>query len=391
VTLSTDRSNFSGRFVFIDGLRGVAALSVAIFHCFNHWVSPIHDQLAAVLPNWIQTILEHGDLGVEIFFVLSGFVIAHSLADRTLNARFAGNFIVRRSLRLDPPYWVVLAFCMIWPYLVFPHKAVGMFNEFGGVSGMLVNMFYLPDLLWKPRILGVAWTLCLEVQFYLAYLALMMILQFCLSRFRLRKSIRVGIAAVLFAPLAIYSLHRWFSINKNDFGGRWFMFFSGVVLYWTLRNRVPRAWLGLYLAVVIAFGLITREPRSIAIACTCLAIYASAMLGGLRTWLRWSPFQHLGRLSYSFYLVHMQVGVATIAIVQKFGDGSTTSVFTAAGAALVASIITAELLNRFVEVPAMNLSQRFKQSKPPQSKPRKQTVDAQSAAIDESPLALAAT
>src|SRR5207244_3567232 len=136
-----------GRFLFLDSLRGLAALSVALFHCFNHWVSPIHDQLALVLPRPVQVLLEHADLGVEIFFVLSGFVIAHSLFGHAVTPRFAGNFALRRSLRLDPPYWTMILISVAWPYLLMPTLVHGMFARLGGVGGMLVNMLYLPDLM----------------------------------------------------------------------------------------------------------------------------------------------------------------------------------------------------------------------------------------------------
>jgi peptidoglycan/LPS O-acetylase OafA/YrhL len=350
-----------GRFVFLDGLRAVAAVSVMLFHFFNHWVSPIHDRLAEILPKATQVFLEHADLGVEVFFVLSGFVIAHSLFGKTITPRYVGSFILRRSLRLDPPYWVMIAMSLALPCVLFPADAQDFFAKFGGTTGVLVNMFYLPDLLWQPRIVGVAWTLCLEVQFYLAFLCLLAMTQSARAVFGGRyRWVSSAFAAALFAGLLAFSVHRWMSLGKNDFSGRWFMFFTGVMLYWTVAGRIDWKVFGGYLAVILGLSIGFREPRSATVLGATLAIYASAMTGGLRTWLGESAIQYFGRISYSLYLVHMTAGVATINLIMHFGNESTAVVLFALVAAAGVSIGLADLLNRFVEMPAMRLSKGFK-------------------------------
>jgi peptidoglycan/LPS O-acetylase OafA/YrhL len=353
--------NSKGRFLFLDGLRAVAAVAVMLFHFFNHWVSPIHDSLATMLPRGIQLVLEHADLGVEVFFVLSGFVIAHSLFEKTITPRYAGSFILRRSLRLDPPYWVVIAGSVVLPYLLFPKWSQNLFAEIGGTTGVLINMFYLPDLLWQPRIVGVAWTLCLEVQFYLAFLLLLAASQgvkFLLHGRYERTA--TAIQGTIFAALLAYSVHRWFGLGRNDFGGRWFMFFTGVLAYWTLRKRVDRRIFVGYLAVIVGLSVDLREPRAATMLVTAMVIYASAVSGGLQTWLAGRVIQYLGRISYSLYLVHMTAGVATIRLVMQFSNGSHGAAIVALGAAVAMSILLADALNRFVESPAMRLSKCFR-------------------------------
>lgn len=64
------------RLLFIDGLRGIAAISVAGFHFY--YGGPLRDPLSKILPAPLCELLEHGWLGVEIFFVISGFIIAYS-------------------------------------------------------------------------------------------------------------------------------------------------------------------------------------------------------------------------------------------------------------------------------------------------------------------------
>ena len=86
------------RFVFVDALRGLAALWVLFFHMFE---GPHLSHLEAVLPGLVMRPIHAGYLGVTVFFVLSGFVIAHSVAGQRVDASYAGWFVLRRSVRLD--------------------------------------------------------------------------------------------------------------------------------------------------------------------------------------------------------------------------------------------------------------------------------------------------
>ena len=87
----------SERLTMIDGLRGVAAVSVALHH---FWNNSFFDggRLRELMPSVGDWVLRHGHLGVVVFFCLSGYVIAHSLVGRRLTLGRAGNFIVRRSI-----------------------------------------------------------------------------------------------------------------------------------------------------------------------------------------------------------------------------------------------------------------------------------------------------
>src|SRR5271163_824876 len=113
------------RLSFVDALRGVAATGVLLFHALEgHHVTAFF----ASLPAWLQFPVEHGSLGVAIFFVLSGFVISHSLYRQRMTLNLLGRFCLRRSLRLDPPYWFAialsLAFGVLSTAVVADHEAV---------------------------------------------------------------------------------------------------------------------------------------------------------------------------------------------------------------------------------------------------------------------------
>jgi peptidoglycan/LPS O-acetylase OafA/YrhL len=120
-----------------------------------------------------------------------------------------------------------------------------------------------------------------------------------------------------------------------------------------------RIFLG-YLIAVIGLSIVFREPRSAMALTTTIVIYGSALTGGLQSWLSGKIFQYFGRISYSLYLVHITSGIAVIHLVMRHGGGSHAVVLVALAAAVATSILLADLLNRFVEAPAMRLSKRFR-------------------------------
>lgn len=356
-----------GRFLFLDALRGIAAVSVALFHFNNEWASPTYREFSALLPDAVLAVWHRLDLGVEIFFVLSGFVIAHSMAGQRVDLRYAGNFILRRSIRLDPPYWLILAITMLWPYLLFPTLVSpplmdpGFFEKFGGVKWFVINMFYLPNLLGQKTLVSVAWTLCLEVQFYLAYLTVLFLGH---AAGNVWPHFRTRLIQVVFAILTLTSVAYWFTAPNtnatNTFIGRWWMFGSGVFIYMALRRHWSAWRAALALALLIATAITRHEPLAIAVAATAGVIYFVGVRGKLQSWLSWRWLQYLGRVSYSLYLVHWMVGIATLTAIQKFGDSSPTALTTGVVMALAMSLIAADLLNRTIEGPAARLAHRLR-------------------------------
>ena len=102
------------RFVLIDAMRGFGALGVMIYHlCVMSALTPA---ISRALGTW-KEVLEVGQYGVQIFFVISGFVIAHTLRDYKPSRVAAWNFIIRRQLRLDPPYWAVLCLTLVLKWI----------------------------------------------------------------------------------------------------------------------------------------------------------------------------------------------------------------------------------------------------------------------------------
>ena len=150
-------------------MRGLAALWVVLFHAAEgrHLL-----KLEAALPAWLDAdIFSHGNFGVPIFFVLSGFVIAHSVGGGRVDAAYLGRFTLRRSIRLGLPYWasIVLAIGFLSLKAAATHSPVAIPTP----GQIAAHVFYLQEILRVQEINSVYWTLCYEMQFYLLFCLLL--------------------------------------------------------------------------------------------------------------------------------------------------------------------------------------------------------------------------
>jgi peptidoglycan/LPS O-acetylase OafA/YrhL len=328
------------RFTFIDALRGIAALSVLLFHAFAGGHTPLlHDRL----PRFIQWPLSHGNLGVSVFFVLSGFVISHSLLDADLTPAMAGRFMMRRSLRLDPPYWFAIAIGSV---------AVMMKGEPPFTAAQIgAHLLYAQDLLNMPSIAAVFWTLCLEVQFYLVFAMLLL----CKSRNTL---IAAFVLSIPFSQFAI-----WHGL----FTTLWYGFLLGVLAYVSWKDRSRLGWFFAYAGCLAALAIATRDLFMATCVVTACCICAVGYCGKLETYGNWRSLQFLGMISYSLYLIHDRVVGVTFRIAQKLLGNGLGEEIVAYGSALVISILIAFAMWSAIERPSMMLA-RLVSLKPSGSK-----------------------
>lgn len=146
----------------IDVLRAIAAMGV----CLLHFGGSL-DNAGDVGP-WVREITSRGYLGVPVFFVISGFVIPLSMGNWRLSWRNCLIFLGRRLLRLYPPYVnaSVLALGLWWLSSMAPGFRGGSLQL--TTADILANASMTAGFFNLPWILIVAWTLALEVQFYIA-------------------------------------------------------------------------------------------------------------------------------------------------------------------------------------------------------------------------------
>jgi peptidoglycan/LPS O-acetylase OafA/YrhL len=341
------------RLSFIDALRGLAALGVVFYHIEDANHIPT---LEARLP-WIGYFLEYGHFGVPIFFVLSGFVIALSLDGRPMGLSTVGRFMIRRSIRLDPPYWVAIAIALA---VVFAKE--GTLGSFS-LSQIVAHLFYMQELLGYREISIVFWTLTFEFQFYLTYSLLM-----CSPRQDI--ALRAAIAVSLLWPLHILPV-----LAPGLFLHLWHGFLLGVCAYWTLKKGFPLPIFFGYTLIVGVFGG--------AFSTACALTGSLIVIVGLRNQLdslNWRWIQGLGAISYSLYLIHSPVTGATFRIAHRLSNESGVSEAVWWAISLVLCISAAALMWWMIERPSTSLARRLRLT--PEPKRRRLVTTSSPSAID---------
>ncbi len=193
----------------IDGIRFVAILLVILYHIYKYFISHTSIAITAENSNYslLNTFIDNCDRGVELFFVLSGFILCLPFAHYYIgNGKKVPlkNYYLRRVTRLEPPYFIALT--GIFLLQVISHTRP--FSEMW--PGWLASMGYSHLLVFHslPTVTIVTWSLEIEIQFYLLAPLLFRILSF--SKRTRRLSLTVAIIGIVllqnFFPLPLISL-----------------------------------------------------------------------------------------------------------------------------------------------------------------------------------------
>jgi peptidoglycan/LPS O-acetylase OafA/YrhL len=194
------------RFPLVDSLRAIAALSVLVYHTG-------YDTLAVKNPTY-GAYIGRLNAGVTLFFVISGFLlyrpfVAHRLlgAPRTRLRDYAR----RRLLRIVPAYWLALTVLAIYP----------------GLSGVFTNHWWIYYGFLQNyndgtvlRGIGPAWTLCIEITFYLALPLYAALVARALRKASVRSQLRIELGALAAITLAVVGYRIW--LHHHDFISPWF-------------------------------------------------------------------------------------------------------------------------------------------------------------------------
>jgi peptidoglycan/LPS O-acetylase OafA/YrhL len=282
------------RLSFIDGLRGVGASMVVLYHLGGRTSA-----------GWMT---HYGYLGVAIFFVLSGFVIAMTIGSRPITGSFAWRFAARRAVRLDPLYWASILVAIILTAIAIK---MGFDQRLPSPSTVVAHLFYLQDLLQLSPISTVYWTLCLEVQFYLFLLLLLWV------RERV-KSLFPGLMLGLVALSLIEQTNIADLTAPGVFLPYWGAFALGAMLHWVRKGEMHEDNLVSAIALTLAFTVRDHADWLIASVVATCAIYAAHKFDQMGQWLSGPSAQFLGRISYSLYLFHPLVGWTAMSLALRF-------------------------------------------------------------------------
>lgn len=291
------------RFRFVDGLRGFAAVWVMVFHL--HDIGEVGEVFVAGWPQVARWLAGIGHLGVDIFFVISGFVMAYALRGDEVSGRFMARFVARRSLRLDPPYWAVIGVLLL--------EGLGwrlwLGEGHGGLPSagrLLAHLLYLQVVLGYDQMLAVFWTLCREFQFYLVFVLML----WGARSPHLRGGWRLwgfGVATVVALGWAVGVFQE--NVWQGLFFPQWYMFLLGAWTWWVAAGKAPRWWLGVLWGVLAVEALRGGGVHVALTLATSVALFLAmgkpTRMGG---WLGGKGWQYTGKISYSLYLIHPVVG-----------------------------------------------------------------------------------
>lgn len=272
-----------------DGLRGIAAMAVAFFHLAPH--------------AGLEWIMPHGYLAVDLFFVLSGFVIAQAYGARLKAGMGLRQFMAVRLVRLYPLYFLgqVLGF---WVLIVTDHELLAV------VKAFLAGILLLPipvqhggiPLIFSLN--GPSWSLFFEIAINLAFVFLVM-----LSRKRMLCLIAASAVALVATSVRFGGLDVGWNLY-NFLGGLprvAFSFLAGVFLL-SLAPRLRAGNLVPALLMLLVLVILTAAPRGWWFdALVVLFVLPIIVLAAAA----WQPAgvmarlcRQLGRISYSIYIIH---------------------------------------------------------------------------------------
>jgi peptidoglycan/LPS O-acetylase OafA/YrhL len=252
-------------------------------------------------------ITGYGWLGVELFFVISGFVICMSAWDRGV-----GRFFVSRVVRLFPAYW----FAVFATAAAVPLIAVG--HPRAHVRDLLVNLTMLQIPMQVPHIDGSYWTLWEELHFYLLFA--IVVWRGLTYRSAVLFCLLWTVASVIVSNSSDVVVHLVVGDEYSSF------FVAGIAFYLMYRFR-PTILLWSIVGVSWALGLKRIYPTVVAVAASgnhshiwpgvilvvtgIFAVMAAVALRWL-TWVRGAWLTTAGALTYPLYLLHQEIGYALI-------------------------------------------------------------------------------
>ncbi|PYT99820.1 MAG: acyltransferase [Acidobacteria bacterium] len=344
-----------------DGLRGIAILLVLIGH----------SGFLEALPH--AGMLEYTRFGVDLFFVLSGFLITGILTDSKGSGHYFRNFYARRALRIWPLYYLILFFA----FVVAPLFVPGMRPTVASIWPPFI--FYVQNLAYHdvyPFALGATWSLAVEEQFYLTW----PLPVFLLSK-RVLSIVLVSLVAMSLSLRIAFHFHgaatgyvhtftpsRLDAIACGSLAALWLRSPSGTFALWRVRAY---QFLGLGVAGVVLTRVLMHRNSSV-VSYTFLAMAFTGLLGISLTsdprssllgrslsagWLR-----YIGKISYGIYLLHYPI----FHLWARFFDSQSFYQYNQVARNLLGfavqmplAMLAAAISWRFFEGPILRLKERF--------------------------------
>ncbi|GAB1689138.1 acyltransferase family protein [Krasilnikovia sp. M28-CT-15] len=328
----------------LDGLRLVAALAVALYHYTAFWtVDAVHTP-AYFLPHATRVTI-YGFLGVETFFMISGFAICLSAWGRSL-----GDFFVSRAARLYPAYWAAILITLTVTTLLPIGGYVPVYSHFS-LADIGVNLTMLQEPLGVHPVDNVYWTLWTELRFYLLFA---LVVGRGLTYRRAVLFCVVWMTAAVVAPVIDNPVFTM--ITARHYAP---YFIAGIAMYLMHRfGPTPLLWgivgfswlIGLYsLGERVTLNPGWKVPLWPAVL-IMTAVYALLLLIalGYTDRITWRWLTVAGALTYPYYLLHQRIGYV---IIRHAYEATHLPVGLLVAATMALMLIPAWLVYRLVERP----------------------------------------
>lgn len=308
------------RFATVDALRGFASFAVCWYHLTDTFPRGGFLQRSGMI----------GWFGVEIFFVISGFVIPWALSRSDYRLSDFRVFVWKRIVRLDPPYLVSILLILAIGFFFAVRAGIAYSVS---IPRLVAHLAYANVIFDLPWLNPVYWTLAVEFQYYL-------LIGLAYPWLKRVSAWRVLATAVIVILVAVALPHpRYLFLHLP-------LFYLGVIAFYLRSGRLSASKAIPLLICVAVASAVTRPWQSVVGLATALLIVFAKV--------SWRPLLYLGTISYSLYLLHYPVGTLSFAVTKRFLP-RVPGLFVA----LLACIVAAHLFHRFVEHPAQRWSRRI--------------------------------
>ncbi|SER31399.1 acyltransferase family protein [Pedobacter rhizosphaerae] len=308
------------RIIALDGFRALAAIGVLYIHCWSSFGNPQINLFGIDF----SKILAIGGNGVDLFFVISGFIMYTNYGTKSFSVK---KFLIKRWVRLSPAFYVASVLYILMAYL--------KNKDFPIVESAFTSIFYLNNILSKYNSAGLFWTLSLEWQYYLLFPIFTFFQN--LKNFRTAFLLFSGIFIIIplivtfFLPssTSLFTdqiIFRFFEFAFGMLAGRLFMndqkqkninmllIFPLLFIVYAGRFLISKNILDLFLTYGSVFKWLGFSIMGLGFAAI---LYWGLHQKWLSNFFKFTGLAYLGKLSYSFYLWH---GLAIIFIAQYFAS-----------------------------------------------------------------------
>jgi len=333
----------------IQYLRAIASILVVLSH-----IAWKNIQAGGSTMHWWH---EAGTFGVDIFFIISGFIMVYITANMHQQAKGVRNFLKKRFIRIIPLYWFYTLIALAIFFLM-PEKV----NSAGGDTQILKSFFLLPLQSKEDYLVGVGWTLHYEFLFYILF-SFGLLLSRKMGDITVSSFLLFSIAYALFIPMQGMSYIFYSFLNVI-----FIEFLLGMFLYHILRKIPIIHWSISLLSVAVGVFLFShfftdhtligvhRIDTAISAFLICFGIISLEYVWKAK---EFKLLSKIGDASYSIYLLHPFVLVAVVMFNEKLKEVLPQNEYFLIVLMFIVSLISGFISHIWIEKPLIKITKKL--------------------------------